>query len=71
MCRWLATYGWKYLDEGYNFASDLISIRGLQIKLWAFRVVGGLILGILGLPFGSPMTKCHLGVSFVARQSIL
>jgi len=30
----------KALDEGYNFASDLISIRGLHAKLWAFKVVG-------------------------------
>jgi hypothetical protein len=31
--RWHATYRWKNLDKGYNFASDLISIRGLQTKL--------------------------------------
>jgi len=28
-CRWRATYHWKVLNEGYNFASDLTSIRGL------------------------------------------
>jgi hypothetical protein len=26
-CRWRATYCWKALNEGYNFASDLISIK--------------------------------------------
>jgi hypothetical protein len=34
-CRWRATYRWKALDEGYNVALDLISIEGLQTKLWA------------------------------------
>ncbi len=42
-CRWCATYHWKSLDEGYNFASDRISIGqsyGLpnsQEYLWEFR----------------------------------
>jgi hypothetical protein len=27
-------------------------------------------LGILGLPFGSPETKCHLDVSLVERHTI-
>jgi hypothetical protein len=27
--RWRATYSWKSFDEGYNFALDLILIRGL------------------------------------------
>jgi hypothetical protein len=34
-CRWRATYCWKDFDEGYNFALDFISIRGLKTKLWA------------------------------------
>jgi hypothetical protein len=29
VCRWSATYRWKALDEGYNFALDLIAIGGL------------------------------------------
>jgi hypothetical protein len=28
-----ATYRWKSLDKGYNFASDLITIEGLHAKL--------------------------------------
>jgi len=28
------TYRWKDLDEGYNFALNLISIGGLLAKLW-------------------------------------
>jgi hypothetical protein len=39
-CRWRATYHWKALSEGYNFASKLTSIRGLNTKLWASKVVG-------------------------------
>ncbi len=56
-CRWHATYPWKDLNEGYNFALDLISIRGLHTKLWAPKIAGVPTLGILGLPFGSPETK--------------
>jgi hypothetical protein len=32
-CRWRATHHWKSLDESYNFASDLVPIRGLSMKL--------------------------------------
>ncbi len=32
--RWRVTYHWKVLNEGYNFAIDLISIGGLKTKLW-------------------------------------
>jgi hypothetical protein len=31
-CRWRATYHWKALNEGYNFALDFMSIRGLHAK---------------------------------------
>jgi hypothetical protein len=39
-CRWCATYRWKDLDKGYNFALNLISIESLQRKLWAPKVSG-------------------------------
>ncbi len=55
---------------GYNFALDLIPIGGLHTKLWVSKVVGILILGISGLPFGSPGTKCHLDVSPVASHRV-
>jgi hypothetical protein len=64
-CRWRATYRWKALDEGYNFALDLISIRGMHTKLWGPKVVGIPTLAISALPFGNPETKCHLDVGFV------
>jgi len=67
-CRWHATYCWKALDEGYNFASNLISIRGLHAKLWAPKVVGVPIVRISGLPFESPGTKWHLGAGPMAKQ---
>jgi len=61
-CRWCATCCWKAFDEAYNFASNLISIRGLNAKLWGPKVVGVPPLAISGLPLGSPMTKSHLDV---------
>jgi hypothetical protein len=35
-----ATWPWKYLDEGYNFGSDLIAIRLCSWELWAPKVPG-------------------------------
>ncbi len=69
-CRWRATYCWKVLDEGYNFASNLISIRGLHTKLWRPKVVGVPTLTISGLPLGSPRTKSHLDVGPVERCKV-
>jgi hypothetical protein len=70
VCRWRATYYWKALDKGYNFALDLISIRGLNTKLWGPKVMGVPTLGISGLPFGSPGTKCHLDVGLMERHNV-
>jgi hypothetical protein len=66
------TYHWKFFDEGYNFALDFIAIGGLHAKLWAPKVTGILIVGILIFPFGrvplgSPGTKSHLDVAPVER----
>jgi hypothetical protein len=60
----------KDLDESYNFASNLISIRGLHAKLWGPKVAGVLTLGISGLPFGSSGTKCHLDVGVMERHKV-
>ncbi len=54
------TYHLKALDEGYNFVLDLIAIGGLHSKIWGLKVVGVPVVGISGLPLGSPGTKCHL-----------
>ncbi len=73
VCRWHVTFRQKALDEGYDFALDLISIGGLHAKLWASKVAGVPILGISRisrLPSGSPGTKCHLGVGLVARHRV-
>jgi hypothetical protein len=51
-CKWRATYRYKALNEGYNFASNLISIGGFHAKLWAPKVVGVPVVKILGLPLG-------------------
>jgi hypothetical protein len=66
--RCCARHCWKALDEGYNFVSHLISIRGLHTKLCASKVTKVLILGISKIPFGSPGTKWHLGVGPVAKH---
>ncbi len=68
--RWSATYCWKALNEGYNFVSDLIVIRGLHKKLCNLKVVGVPIVTISGLPLGSPETKSHLDVPPVERRRI-
>jgi len=70
MCMWHATYCWKALNKGYNFALDLISIKGLHTKLYGPKVMGVLTLEISGLPFGSLGTKCHLDVGLVERQRV-
>jgi hypothetical protein len=46
--------------RGLQLGLDFISIRGLQKKLWAPKVMGIQILRILGLQLGSPRTKWHL-----------
>jgi hypothetical protein len=69
-CRRRATYLWKALDEGYNFALDRIAIGGLQKKLCTLKVPGVLAGGISGLPRGSPGTKSHLDVSPVESHRV-
>ncbi len=63
-------YHWKAFDEGYNFALDLITVGGLHKKLCPFKVARILVVGISGLPIGSPRTKSHLDVALVERRKI-
>jgi len=70
VCRWRATYRWKPFDECYNFASNLIPIRGLHIKLWGPKITRVPTLGISGLLFRSPGTKCHLDVGLMERHRV-
>ncbi len=70
VCRWHAIYCWKNLNEGYNFALNLISIKGLHVKLWAPKISRVPTLKISRLPFGSPGTKCHLDVGLMERHRI-
>jgi hypothetical protein len=62
-CRGSATHRWKILNEGYNFALDLIAIGGLHKKLCALKVARVPVVGISRLPLGSPRTKSHLDVA--------
>jgi len=70
VCKWRAIYCWKALDEGYNFALNLISIKGLNTKLQASKFVKFPILGVSGLLLESPKTKRHLGVGPMARNKV-
>jgi hypothetical protein len=60
VCRWRATYLWKALNKGYNFAPEIASIKGLNKKSWTSKVVGILILGISRLPTWESWEKWHL-----------
>jgi hypothetical protein len=60
----------KNLDEGYNFASNLISIGGLHKKLSSRKVVEVPTLAISKLPNGSLGTKNHLDEGAVKRCTI-
>jgi hypothetical protein len=68
--RQCATYRWKALNKGYNFSLNLIAIGGLNKKLCALKVAGVPVVGILGLPLGSPGTKSHLDVALVERRIV-
>jgi len=46
--RWCAIDGCKDLDEGYNFALNNISIKGMHKKLWATKLGRDPILGFSG-----------------------
>jgi len=63
VCRQLATYHWKALDESYNFALDRTSIRGLLAKLWGSKVAGIPVGAISGVPG----EKSHLDAGPVER----
>jgi len=75
--RWHTTYCWKALNEGYNFALDLVSIKGFHTKLCTPKVIGIPILEILGLPFGSPETKWNqvlvswLGTKYTIKGKVV
>jgi len=61
------TYRYKALDEGYNFVSNLLSIKGLHTKLWRPKVAKVPTLAISGLPLESPGTKSHLDLGPMER----
>jgi hypothetical protein len=69
-CKQCATYRWKVLNKGYNFVSNFIVIEGWHRKLCAFKVTEVLVVGISGLPLGSPETKSHLDVTPVESYRV-
>jgi hypothetical protein len=70
MCRQCATYRWNALDEGYNFTSDFIAIKGLCKTFCALKIAGVSIVRISRLPFGSPGTESHLDVAPMERCKV-
>jgi hypothetical protein len=69
-CKQRVAYLWKVFNKGYNFALDLITIGGLHEELCALKVTGVPVVGISGLPFGSPGTKSHLDVASIERRKV-
>jgi hypothetical protein len=63
-----ATYCWKALDEGSNFALNLILIRGFQKKLWASKMARVLISKISRLPTWESQEKWDLGATPMAKH---
>jgi hypothetical protein len=59
--RWRVIYRWEDFNKGYNFALDLTLIRGFHKKLWAPKVAGVPISGILGLPTWESWDKMTFG----------
>jgi hypothetical protein len=70
VCKRCETYRWKVFDQGYNFASNLITIGGLHAKLCASKVAGIPAGGIWGLPLGSLGTKSHLDVAPMEKHRV-
>jgi hypothetical protein len=63
-----STHHWKALDKSYNFALDLVPIRGLSKKLWSCKVAGVQTVAVSRLLLGSPRTKSHSNVGAVGRH---
>jgi hypothetical protein len=68
--RWHATYCWKNLSKGYNFALDLISIGSLHSQLWASKITGIPILRILRFSPWNLRTEWYLGADPMAKHKI-
>jgi len=60
--RWHVTYHWKVVDEGYNFALDLISIGGLLAKLWRPKVAR--------VPIPYSFDVLYLGLTFKSFKEL-
>jgi hypothetical protein len=60
-CRLRATYHWRDLDKGYNFVSDLTSIRDLHEKLWTSKSWGSPNFEIFGIPTWESRDKMTFG----------
>ncbi len=68
VCRWSVIDCWKTLNENYNFASDLILIKGLSKKLWPHKVAGIQPQQFQDSPLGVLRQKGHLDVGHAERR---
>jgi len=59
---------YKTLNKGYNFASNLASILGMPMKLWASKMMGIPISKILGFLIWESKEKWHLSATLVASH---
>jgi hypothetical protein len=66
---YLFTKGVQHTVEKLSTIATTL-IGGLLAKLWGSKVVGVPTWVISGLPLGSPETKNHLDVGFVANHKI-
>jgi hypothetical protein len=64
----VGAHPWKTLDENYNFALDLIPIRGLSKELWSRKVAGFQTLVVSRVFFRTLGTKSHSDVGVARRH---
>jgi hypothetical protein len=67
-CRLCVKYLWKAFDQGYNFASNLTSVRGLHTKLGLPKSRESQFREFQDSQLESPETKWHLGVGPMAKH---
>jgi hypothetical protein len=68
--RWCATYHWKVLDEDYNFALHIISIKGLQQSYGSPKSWESQFWECRDSNLGVPGQKWHSDVGLVARHKV-
>jgi len=64
VCKWHATYCWKNLSEGYNFALDLTSIKSMKKKSYGLpKSQESQFWEFWDSQLGNPKSKWHLDIA--------